>query len=493
MARAAFGWWRLRRLLGVLLVLLLVVTQAVPRNPLSPPDALALTRTGNLWTVSPGVASEIQPAIDAARDNGGGSVRLPAAVYLLTLKVRVHSDVILYGDGMDQTILRWAPGATLDHMMSNGSLTAGNANLQIWNMTLDGQSIPSGRTDCCFGLRLNNVQNSYVVNVAADGHSKDGIYIGYNQSNGAQNVRVSNCRANNNARNGISLIHGNNNIIDHCQVLSNNRGEAVAGIDVEPDQGLSVTNSKIVANTANSQNVGIQLFVQHNGYATSYHNAVCYNSASGNTSAGVYDYRSDQNIFVDNLTSANGTNFSVDDSALIGSAYASYCQLPALPSNPGLTPTATPTVTRTPTATLTPTVTQTPTVTPTPTRTVTPTPSLTPTPRPSCTPRPAVTVTTTRGATTGTLNVTVTVTRPAAAPNNTVQQLQFGPAQNATIEIGGQQHPGGNFSVPIPPGVQQATFTVRRQTAGQAATAPFAVVDDCGAWQTFVGGGPGAF
>jgi spore coat protein U-like protein len=89
--------------------------------------------------------------------------------------------------------------------------------------------------------------------------------------------------------------------------------------------------------------------------------------------------------------------------------------------------------------------------------------------------------------------VTVTVTRPAVAPNNTLAQLKFGAAQNATIEIGGQVRPNGSFTESFAPGTQQATFIVRRQTPGQPTTVPFTVVDDCGAWQTFVGGGPSAF
>jgi parallel beta-helix repeat protein len=438
-------------LAALLAVLVLLSELSAPASPVE-----AQTQTGNLWTVTPGSAAQIQPAIDAARNAGGGRVRLPAAVYLLTEKVRLHNNVALYGDGMDRTILRWAPGATLDHMMSNGALTDGNQNFQVWDLTLDGQSIPSGRTDCCFGFRLNNVQDIFIVNVAADNHSKDGFYIGYNRDNGAHRVRLSGCRANGNARNGISLIHGTNNVIDHCQVNNNNRGEAVAGIDLEPDEGQSLTDNKVVANSANGQNVGIQLFVPFNGYATSRNNAVCQNSATGNVSAGIYDFRSDRNIFVDNQTSGNGTNFLVDDSALIGSQYASSCQLGQLPPHPSTV------------------------IGPTPT----------PTPPPSCSPRPPVTVTT--QATAGTLRVTVAATRPAAVPNNTIRQIQFATAQNATIEISGQNRPGG-FSVTLPAGTQQTTFTVRRLAGGQATTVPFSVVDDCGAWPTFVGGGPSAF
>jgi hypothetical protein len=233
----------------------------------------AVPATG-VRTVDPGDAAGIQPALNAVRDAGGGSVHLPAGVYLLAANVRVHSNVMIYGDGLDRTILRWAPGATLDHMMSNGGLAAGNANLQIRELTLDGEMIPSGRDDCCIGLRLSNVRDSYVVNVAADGHSKDGIYLGQSGSGGAVNVRVSGCRTLYNARNGISLVHGTGVIIDQCRVDYNNVGEKVAGIDLEPDEGQSVTNSKLIANNVNGQDVGIRLFVPFPGYATVANNSI---------------------------------------------------------------------------------------------------------------------------------------------------------------------------------------------------------------------------
>lgn len=480
MPRAARVQEVLRRCVSIafaVLALPLLLLVGMPAAPV----AEAVTRQGNRWTVSAGVASEIQPAIDAARDNGGGRVRVPAGLYLLSEKIRLHDNVTLYGDGMDQTILRWAAGNAPDHMMSNGALTAGNANLQVWDLTLDGQGKSSGRTDCCFGLRLNNVRDSSVVRVAADGHSLDGIYLGYNRTNGVNRLRVSGCRANGNQRNGISLLHGDANVIDGCQVNGNNRGEAVAGIDVEPDEGLSVTNSRIVGNTANGQNVGIQIFLPWNGYATTYRNAVCYNTTTGNVSAGIYSFRGDQNIFVGNSSSGNGTNFEVDDSSLIGDAYAGYCTLGQLPAHPSTLdqPTATPTATAT--------------QTPTPSPTATPSPTPSPTPRPSCTPRPAVSVTAQRGAP-GTLVATVRVTRSAAAPNNTLRQLQFGQLRNAQIEMNGETRTGANFVISLPPGAESATFVVRRLPAtAPSATVPFVVVDDCGGWDTFVGGGASAF
>ena len=259
-------------------------------------------------------AAAIQPAIDAARDAGGGSVYLPGAVYLLAEKVRVHSNVTVFGDGIDRTILRWAPGATLDHMMSNGGLTAGNSKPS--DLEPDARWARASRAAdrtaalACASTTSRTASWSSTWRPMAKQQGRH-LHLGYNKTNGAINVRVSGCRATNNARNGVSLVHGSGDVIDHCQVSSNNRGEPVAGIDVEPDQDLSVTSSKLVGNTANGQNVGIQLFVQFTGYATISGNAICQNSASGNQSAMVSTIKKGSaNYFVDNSASSNGTSTS---------------------------------------------------------------------------------------------------------------------------------------------------------------------------------------
>ena len=109
-----------------------------------------------------------------------------------------------------------------------------------------------------------------------------------------------------------------------------------------------------------------------------------------------------------------------------------------------------------------------------------------------------MTVTTQRG-TPGTLNVTVTATRPAAAPNNTVKQIVFGQAvRTPPSRSTGSRIPGGNFTAIITPNAQTVQFVVRRAqppppTPPPTATVPFTVKDDCGDWNSLVGGGPSAF
>jgi len=134
--------------------------------------------------------------------------------------------------------------------------------------------------------------------------------------------------------------------------------------------------------------------------------------------------------------------------------------------------------------------TPTPTATGTTAPTVTPTATVTPTPGP-CSPRPRVQIQATAA---GQNNLLVTILAGASAsnPNNRLRTLRFRSGTNATIDIGNQLGRTGAFDVDLQ-GVGQTTFTVHRATAGQATTVPFTVVDDCGDWPSFVGGGPTAF
>jgi hypothetical protein len=164
------------------------------------------------------------------------------------------------------------------------------------------------------------------------------------------------------------------------------------------------------------------------------------------------------------------------------------------PASP--TPTATPTRTATPTSTATLASTSTPTRTATPTTTSTPgTPTATPTVGSAvvCTPRPPVSVQTTPGAS-GQLQVAITAsTIPHTAANNLVR-LDFGSATNARIDVpGGPQNQTGTFSYTVPANQAAVSFTVRRDTSGQATQVNLTVVDGCGNWPTFVGGGASAF
>jgi hypothetical protein len=143
--------------------------------------------------------------------------------------------------------------------------------------------------------------------------------------------------------------------------------------------------------------------------------------------------------------------------------------------NPLLPPLPTPTATSTPP--------------PTSTRTATPTGTATTVPPP----RVAVSVAATSA---GRLAATIAARPAACAPTNLLQELRFGDDprvyRNAAVEIDGavRQPP---FAVTLPAGTVSKSFVVLQLVAGADAIIPVTARDACGEWQTFVGGGAGAF
>jgi uncharacterized repeat protein (TIGR01451 family) len=92
------------------------------------------------------------------------------------------------------------------------------------------------------------------------------------------------------------------------------------------------------------------------------------------------------------------------------------------------------------------------------------------------------------------LRVVVTAGTNATLRTNSLVELRFGNATNALIDIpGGQTGLTGNVTVPVPAGASQTSFIVRRLSSNGAATVSLTVVDLCGTYPTFVGGGPSAF
>jgi hypothetical protein len=119
-------------------------------------------------------------------------------------------------------------------------------------------------------------------------------------------------------------------------------------------------------------------------------------------------------------------------------------------------------------------------------------PTPTPAPPASCAARPPVTLSSVKSGS-GALQVTVRTTTSSTMPSNAIREVRFRAPSNARIDAGGQVGRTDNFTVALATSTPQFTFTVRRAAPGAATTVPFTVVDACGEWTTFVGGGPHAF
>ena len=81
---------------------------------------------------------------------------------------------------------------------------------------------------------------------------------------------------------------------------------------------------------------------------------------------------------------------------------------------------------------------------------------------------------------------------PGSRPN-TLAELRFGTMAGALVEVPGRPSTVSGDTHVLPPNTTQTQFTVRQAAAGQAATVQLTVMDGCGGWPTFVGGGPSAF
>jgi VCBS repeat-containing protein len=106
-----------------------------------------------------------------------------------------------------------------------------------------------------------------------------------------------------------------------------------------------------------------------------------------------------------------------------------------------------------------------------------------------CAPRTTVKVST--QVVNGQLQATI-LSLPQDSPgSNSLHELRFGTFQNGTVAMNGQ-NVGSGQAVSLAAGTTRLQFTVSRATPGQPTTIPLTVVDDCGAWPSFVGGGVGA-
>jgi hypothetical protein len=187
----------------------------------------------------------------------------------------------------------------------------------------------------------------------------------------------------------------------------------------------------------------------------------------------------------------------------IGRTLFRVVDAPPATATPTATSTATPIATSTATSTATPTATSTATATPTRTSTPTTAPSvatatatltLTPTIMLTPYPRPNVDVQVSMSPA-GRLQATLAARDAGCSPNNQLQALRFQRLTNATVDVPGVGTIAAPSASPIPlPGQPPAiTLMLNRLSSGQAAMAELIVIDGCGEWPTFFGGGDEAF
>jgi hypothetical protein len=77
--------------------------------------------------------------------------------------------------------------------------------------------------------------------------------------------------------------------------------------------------------------------------------------------------------------------------------------------------------------------------------------------------------------------------------NNQLVSLQFTQLTNARVDVPGCPTVSSPTTLTLDARPASVVLTVTRIAAAQATTVELTVVDGCGSWPTFVGGGPSAF
>ncbi len=261
--------------------------------------------------------NNIQLALDSIKTSGG-SVYVPAGTYTISDKIRLYSHTTLAGDGMGATIIKFADNIALTDMMANDS-SAGQQNIVVRDLTLQGPALSEYINNCCYGLKLENLDGAFVINVEVNDFSFDGIYLGYKHKNGVplgvKNARVTGCKVTNSSRSGIYLADTDNVVVDNCTVTGNGKFEPIDGITAGPDNGSVVKNSKILSNNVtNNRGNGIGLGSCHEAHkdAPVTNVAVCGNMADPNDYASLRQHKCNDgvsgNIFVNNVDNGEFDN-----------------------------------------------------------------------------------------------------------------------------------------------------------------------------------------
>jgi hypothetical protein len=108
-----------------------------------------------------------------------------------------------------------------------------------------------------------------------------------------------------------------------------------------------------------------------------------------------------------------------------------------------------------------------------------------------CAPRPRVQIAPAPGG--GALRATFTAGPGSSAATNAIREIRIGQqVLNGVVDAEGRTGLGAGAVITFPSPVTSATLVVRRVRPGEATTVPLTIVDGCGEWKTFVGGGAAA-
>ena len=202
--------------------------------------------------------SDDTDAIQAALDSGR-----PITFKDRTYAVRTYSGgglVVPSGTRMtgNNTVLK---GINTNASISNVLKLLNVRDVFIKGFTIIGDVNENTATDegAGHGISINGCENVHIDDVRCRDCFTDGIYIRGN------NIKVSNSKMEHNGRQGISITHGTNIIIENVECNGSFRIAPMSGIDIEPSLETDVIDYITLRNiqTAGNRGKGLNISLAH--------------------------------------------------------------------------------------------------------------------------------------------------------------------------------------------------------------------------------------
>jgi len=231
----------------------------------------------------------IQPAVDAALNNGGGRILVKAGVYIIDESIRIGSEtsgaghVLIQGEG-ERTIVKACDHCDGINIFFVGSLNKESPfidDIQIVNLGVDGN-------------KSSNQGDAW--------YEGNGILVGRVTRCVLRDISVSNC-----SYYGILMKEcGEGSLVQSCVAENNgaeSSGEAGDGIQIWDSHGVAVMKNTVTGNRW----AGIQLLYSEESDVLA-GNIVQDNIVSGNRCHGIVVYQSGGNIISGNTLTGLGDN-----------------------------------------------------------------------------------------------------------------------------------------------------------------------------------------
>ena len=208
----------------------------------------------------------VQKAINTVASAGGGDVIFSKGIYIVN-SIVLDSNVNIVGQGWDCILLQKS-GATYGVSVNPGNGGTPNPadnkhNITIRDIQFKGTVEKEGFQEHFHLLNLNAVTNVIIKHCKFAGWRGDGIYIGSSNvphtERHNQRIKISECLfdgINNDNRNAISIIDGNEIIVDKNTFINSTRADMPGAIDIEPNRDTFAIINDIKITNNSFQNVG---------------------------------------------------------------------------------------------------------------------------------------------------------------------------------------------------------------------------------------------